>query len=295
MTAKRDLVKSLRDLRPVSSLILLPDNPRHGDIGAISQSLERFGQQKPIVVNSDGVILAGNHTFQAAKALGWEEIWVTESELEGRDQPGFALADNRLSDLATYDHDALLRILEDQPDLTGTGYELDDLDEVRQQIAFEKGEPDFAGDERYTPAWVFEGMAVRFDVDLAAPVGGVAWIPADTFYTKEDDARLKDWRGQFAWCNPPYSIGSEFGKKWNLEVSDGVWLGPQTRGSPYRLELMKRSQMIWLPLDLQFHKQESDPEGIRYPVFLAGIGKGAEALENLAKAYPDEGILLAVQ
>lgn len=130
MTSKSEVAKTLRDIRSVDSLILLPDNPRHGDIGALSQSLERFGQQKPIVINSAGVILAGNHTYQAAQALGWTEIWVTESDLEGTEQPGFALADNRLSDLATYDHDLLLQQLREQPDLLGTGYGLEDLDEV---------------------------------------------------------------------------------------------------------------------------------------------------------------------
>lgn len=134
MATKADLAKKLRDMRPVASLILLPDNPRHGDIGAISQSLQRFGQQKPIVINSDGVILAGNHTFQAAKALGWDEIWVAESELEGTDQPGFALADNRLSDLATYDNHALLRYLEEQPGLAGTGYDQSDIDILKAEI-----------------------------------------------------------------------------------------------------------------------------------------------------------------
>lgn len=147
MPGKAELVKKLRDMRPVGSLILLPDNPRHGDIGAISQSLERFGQQKPIVVNRDGVILAGNHTFQAAKALGWEEIWVAESELEGADQPGFALADNRLSDLATYDHDILIKQLKAQPDLLGTGYDGDDLDlliaEFEQGGDLDQPEPSF--------------------------------------------------------------------------------------------------------------------------------------------------------
>lgn len=120
----------VRDLRPVESLVLLPDNPRHGDIGALVESLARFGQQKPIVVNADGVILAGNHTYQAAVELGWESIWVVESQLEGREQSGFALADNRLSDLATYDHEILLDQLKMLDDLTGTGYDADDMDEL---------------------------------------------------------------------------------------------------------------------------------------------------------------------
>jgi hypothetical protein len=124
----------LKDMRPVDSLIMLPDNPRRGDIGAISESLRRFGQQKPIVINTDGVILAGNHTYQAAVALGWPEVWVAESELAGSDQTGFALADNRLSDLATYDHDLLASKMV-ETELDGTGYDSADLDRLREYTA----------------------------------------------------------------------------------------------------------------------------------------------------------------
>ena len=44
-----------------------------------------FGQRKPIVVRrSDNVVIAGNHTMQAAQALGWSEIavvWVDDDEV----------------------------------------------------------------------------------------------------------------------------------------------------------------------------------------------------------------------
>ena len=130
------------ELRPIGDVLVLPDNPRHGDIGAISQSLARFGQQKPIVVNLDGIILAGNHTYQAAKALGWQEIWVVESKLEGKEQSGFALADNRLSDLATYDHDVLLAQLQELGDLEETGYDLEDMDDLAHDLDFDKSSLD---------------------------------------------------------------------------------------------------------------------------------------------------------
>lgn len=291
MSAKTELVKNLRDMRPVETLILLPDNPRHGDIGAISQSLERFGQQKPIVVNSDGVILAGNHTFQAAKALGWGEIWVTESELEGADQPGFALADNRLSDLATYDHDALLRYLEGQEDLTGTGYDLDDMEEVREQIKYEQSDPS-ERDERYTPAWLFEAMAERFDVDLAAPAGGLSYLPADRWFTKEEDALVQDWKGLFAWCNPPFSMAADFGRKWLAETEEGVWLGPLSHSTTYRIDLMLKAANIWLPNEMEFMYRDV-MEGVAFPVFLAGFGeRGSQCLERLGGT--GRGVLLAV-
>jgi hypothetical protein len=50
-------------------------NVRQGDIGAISESLKAHGQYRPIVVDKrTNRILAGNHTWKAAKSLGWTQI-----------------------------------------------------------------------------------------------------------------------------------------------------------------------------------------------------------------------------
>lgn len=119
-------------LHPVSELIVLPENPRQGDIGAISDSLARFGQLKPIVIDDDGVILAGNHTYKAAVALGWTKVAaVTADELEGQEKTAFALADNRLSDLASYDNEMLVAQLSALNNLEGTGYQLEDVEELQ--------------------------------------------------------------------------------------------------------------------------------------------------------------------
>lgn len=280
-------------LIPIDDIILLPGNPRQGDVGEIAVSLERFGQQKPVVVKKDRVDLAGNHTAMAAKALGWTHLAVTESTLEGAEANAFALADNRLSDLATYDDHALLDMIEEvhdaTGDLAGTGYDLDFVEELSNEL----DQPlDFnPGDERYTPEWLFEGMGVTFTVDLAAPPGGVDWIPADRYYTKDDDALTKDWTGEFAWCNPPFSIASSFGRKWLEEVTEGVWLGPVSHGE-YRIRLMMEGGVVWLPNKLEFVQQSGYTEGIGFPVFMTGFGdKGHEALHNLTANEPDAGLL----
>lgn len=59
-------------------------------------------------------------------------------------------------------------------------------------------------DERYTPAFVFERMGLQFDLDVAAPSGGVRWIPASRHYTADDDGLNQPWTGR-VWMNPPYS------------------------------------------------------------------------------------------
>ena len=96
--------------------VLEPDsrNARsHGaaNIAAIRESLERFGQRKPLVVWGSTVI-AGNGTLEAALALGWEHVYVARvpegwSEAQAR---AFALADNKTAELAEWD-DAVLEAL----------------------------------------------------------------------------------------------------------------------------------------------------------------------------------------
>ena len=63
---------------------------------------------------------------------------------------------------------------------------------------------ELTSDDFYTPSWVFEDMALRFDLDVAAPPGGVPWIPATNHYSEIDDGLLQPWHGR-VWLNPPYS------------------------------------------------------------------------------------------
>lgn len=94
----------------ISDLVFDPNNSRkHNDknLNAIKGSLTKFGQQKPIVINKKNVIVAGNGTVAAAKSLGWKEITVVRSELDDFLQSAFALADNRTSELAEWDQEAL--------------------------------------------------------------------------------------------------------------------------------------------------------------------------------------------
>jgi phage N-6-adenine-methyltransferase len=57
--------------------------------------------------------------------------------------------------------------------------------------------------EWYTPPELFDTLNTTFDLDVAAPKGGVPWIPAKNYYHEEIDGLKQDWNG-FVWCNPPY-------------------------------------------------------------------------------------------
>ena len=124
-------------LVPIDDLAAHPDNPRRGNLAEVGKSLQRFGQMRPILVNSERVVLAGNHTLRAAsEMLGWTHIAavvVSEGEVESDEQIAYLLADNRTSDLATYEDAKLADLLKRYHDagrLEGTGYSPDDYDDL---------------------------------------------------------------------------------------------------------------------------------------------------------------------
>jgi len=122
----------------IDKLLLDPANARkHGkkNLDSIKGSLAKFGQQKPIVVNADNVIVAGNGTLQAAKELGWKEINIVRTDLKGSDITAFGIADNRTSELAEWDDDVLKELLEglkaEDFDLSAIGF--DDFFEKQEE------------------------------------------------------------------------------------------------------------------------------------------------------------------
>jgi hypothetical protein len=108
-----------------------PQNPRRGDVEAIAESLSAHGQIKPIVVQkSTRHVLAGNHTLKAARRLEWTEIDVVVLDVDDEQAARILLIDNRSGDSSAYDDELLAELLQELPDLTGTGYTEDDLDDL---------------------------------------------------------------------------------------------------------------------------------------------------------------------
>jgi len=98
----------------IDTLTLDPANVRRHpakNLDAIKASLTRFGQQRPVLVNPKGIIIAGNGTVMAAKALGWDHINIVRTDLEGSEATAYAIADNRTAELAEWDEEALAQQL----------------------------------------------------------------------------------------------------------------------------------------------------------------------------------------
>ena len=160
------IVDDLQPLaKPIGELRQWEGNYREGDVGAVAVSLARFGQTKPVVARhfdgDDGVarlvIIAGNHTYKAARHLNWPELAVvTRDDLSEAEAIAYAIADNRSSDLATNNDGILGELLsgiaDDEALLLATGFDGDDLDALLAEgdgqlpdIDFDDGFGDPAG------------------------------------------------------------------------------------------------------------------------------------------------------
>ena len=104
---------------PIDLLDPDPENMRvHDDenLNGISESLRKYGLQKPIVVvpKAGGrfKVIAGNGTLRVARGMGAPTISASISGLEGLRQVGYAIADNRTGETSTWNYQRLRGHLE---------------------------------------------------------------------------------------------------------------------------------------------------------------------------------------
>lgn len=171
-----------------------PGNARRGDVEAIRESLRINGQYRPLLVQrSTGFVITGNHTLDGMLAEGWEEADATYLDVDDDQARRIVIADNRTADLGGYDERALLTLLREVgEDLTGTGYDMDDFDDLLASIE-EAGPPqeptvltpggepaDDATNVRQTPSYaeyqeMYSSRATRF-MALNYPLPQYGWI-----------------------------------------------------------------------------------------------------------------------
>ena len=191
---------------PITDVKLWPKNPRRGDVGALSESLKRFGQVRPILVQKSTMqVVAGNHLLRAAAALGWTEIAALILDMSDKQAKAYVAADNRMSELGDFDEVALASLLAEivrNDTLEGTGYDKDDLDALLAKVGSETkhgfGDPDAQPPLPETP-WVRPGQMFA--------LGPHRVICGDGYDTAVLDRLLGDAKPDLLTVTPPKAFG----------------------------------------------------------------------------------------
>lgn len=98
----------------LSSVSLLEKNPRINDKASekLAQLIKENGFRKPIVVDQNGKVRAGNTAYKAARILGMKRIPVAESDFTGEAEAmRYVVSDNKASEYSYWDTDLLKELV----------------------------------------------------------------------------------------------------------------------------------------------------------------------------------------
>jgi ParB-like chromosome segregation protein Spo0J len=119
--------------KEISHIGQLRPDPRNArlhnsrNIGMIQDALQEVGAARSIVIDEDGVVLAGNGVVEAAGNAGIERVKVVEADgneivavrrsgLTDAQKRRLALFDNRTQDTSEFDADLLAELADSDPD-----------------------------------------------------------------------------------------------------------------------------------------------------------------------------------
>lgn len=215
------------EYRKLNEITPYDNNPRkiNKGVDVVAESIQQYGFQQPIVVDTDGVIIVGHTRYQASKKLGLAEVPVTVAdELTDEQIRQYRIMDNKSGEKTHWDEDLLIE-------------ELKELlpESSIQDLAFGTG---FS--ETELNKWLSEPEDDDVTDGLMSKVPRAVWGDVYTLgehklicgdSSDSDTVKLlmgKD-SAELIWEDPPYGVayaspnavgkGNEFAKEWRAEHS----------------------------------------------------------------------------
>ena len=124
--------KKIADIRPYEK------NPRKNDeaVKYVAESIKEFGFKVPMVIDKNGVIVAGHTRYKAAKKLNMKEVpCIVADDLTDEQIKAFRLADNKVAEKAEWDFDLLSVELDELFDFDMTVFGFEDEAEEEEPAA----------------------------------------------------------------------------------------------------------------------------------------------------------------
>lgn len=126
--------------RKVSDLIPYDKNPRKNDeaVKYVKASIEQFGFKVPIVIDAQGVIVAGHTRLKAAKELGMKEVpCIVADDLNEEQIKAFRLADNMTASKSEWDFELLQGEIDMLADFDLTQFGFDEAAVIDDEQVFD--------------------------------------------------------------------------------------------------------------------------------------------------------------
>jgi DNA modification methylase len=201
--------------RRVEELKPDPNNPRRHSkkqVRQIAASIEAFGFNVPILIDREGKVIAGHGRLAACRALGWSEVpTLCLDHLTPAQARAFMIADNRLTEISTWDDRLLAEQLKELSlsgldfDLEITGFEVAEID---LRIASLEESPDPAEDPADLVPDLAEAAPVSAFGDLWQ-LGRHRLLCGNALDPEAFAALMGEQRAAAVFTDPPYNVPIE--------------------------------------------------------------------------------------
>lgn len=125
-------------IKSVDEIHEYENNPRNNDdaVQYVAESIKEFGFKAPILIDQDGIIIAGHTRVKAARQLDMKKLpCIVADDLTDDQIKAYRLIDNKCGEISGWDFDKL------EQELEGLDFEWKDF-----------GFPDIADDDLYDDA-----------------------------------------------------------------------------------------------------------------------------------------------
>lgn len=196
--------------RSIDSITPYEKNPRKNDeaVKYVAESIKQFGFKVPIVIDKDGIIVAGHTRYKAAKKLKLEEVpCIVADDLTEEQVKAFRLADNKVAEKAEWDLDLLEEELSGLMDFDMELFGFDDLIQETEE------EPE-AEEDGYEIEIPEEPKAKKGDV---YKLGNHRLMCGDSTLPEDVDKLMNGISADMVLTDPPYNVNISNSKGMTIE------------------------------------------------------------------------------
>lgn len=138
------IMKKVDEIKPYEK------NPRHNEeaVKYVANSIKEFGFKNPIIIDKNNVIIAGHTRLKASIYLNLKSVpCIIADDLTEEQVKALRIADNKVSEMATWDEGLLELELEQITGIDMGLFGIEELEEIEEKIVDDEFDVDKALDE----------------------------------------------------------------------------------------------------------------------------------------------------
>ena len=198
--------KKIADIRPYEK------NPRKNEeaVKYVAESIKQFGFKVPIVIDKDGIIVAGHTRYKAAKKLNLTEVpCIVADDLNEEQIKAFRLADNKVAEKAAWDFDLLYEELADLQgfDMAVFGFGEEEQPEEEPEAEEDGYDEEIPDEPRSKPGDIYK-------------LGNHILMCGDSTSSKDVEKLMGGESADLVVTDPPYNVAIKNSKGMTIENDD---------------------------------------------------------------------------